>query len=485
MTDQTYPGLGFYIDGQWTRGSGSSSVPVIDPSTEEILGDLPAASQDDVDRAITAAQRAFVTWSRTPPAHRAALLHQAASLIRKRSAEFSRLMALEMGKPIADGPLEVERGAQHLEWNAAEAVRTYGRIIPGNANTRQSVLRVPVGPVAAFTPWNGPLASPARKSSAAIASGCTLVIKPAEESPATALLLMRCYEEAGLPAGVVNMIFGNPAQTSQRLISSPEIRMATFTGSIPVGRRIGELAGRHLKPAILELGGHSPVVVCRDADPVKAAMLSVKAKYRNSGQICVSPTRFYVHDDIYGRFEEAFTTAAKAVKVGNGMDPAVEMGPLASGRRLDAIEKLVTTAIGEGARLAAGGARVGKKGFFFAPTLLADVPDEATAMREEPFGPVALLTRFSDIDEVCMRANSTDFGLAAYAFTESATNAAVLSQRLNCGIMSINFFGGPAPEVPFGGVRDSGFGREGGAECFDGYMVPKFVAHMVDETATV
>ena len=480
-----YPDLNFYIAGTWTKGSGSATVPVVDPSTEEVLGQLPVATEADIDSAIGAARDMFPQWSEVAPAQRAAVLHKAAALIRSRSDAFSRLMAWEMGKPMVDGPLEVERAAQLLEWHAGECLRTYGRIIPGAAGTRQSVLRVPIGPVAAFTPWNGPLASPSRKSSAAIASGCTVVLKPAEETPGTALLLVRCYEEAGLPAGVVNLVYGNPAMASERLIASRDIRMITFTGSVPVGRLLGELAGRHLKPAVLELGGHSPVIVCKDANPVSVAQLAVKTKYRNTGQICISPTRFYVHDDLFSRFEDEFVSAANALKVGNPFDAGVQVGPLASRRRRDAIEKLVNDTINDGARLAAGGKRIDNKGFFYAPTVLSDVPDDAVAMREEPFGPVALLTRFSDLDEVCERANSTDFGLAAYAFTDSANNAAVLSQRLNCGIMSINFFGGPAPEVPFGGVRDSGYGREGGAECFDGYMVPKLVSHMTDKNRLV
>jgi succinate-semialdehyde dehydrogenase/glutarate-semialdehyde dehydrogenase len=255
--------------------------------------------------------------------------------------------------------------------------------------------------------------------------------------------------------------------------------MVTFTGSVPVGRVIGELAGRQLKPAVLELGGHAPVIVCEDADPVYAANMTARSKYRNAGQICIAPTRIYVHDAIYRRFEENFVAAASALKVGNGFEPGVEMGPLANARRRDAIEKAVATTSAEGARLAAGGHRVGNKGFFFAPTVLTDVPDSTDIMRSEPFGPVALLARFSDLDEACQRANDTPYGLAAYAFTESARLAAEISERVSCGVLSVNHFGGASPDIPFGGVRDSGFGREGGAECFDGYMVTKSVSHML------
>jgi succinate-semialdehyde dehydrogenase/glutarate-semialdehyde dehydrogenase len=473
-----YPELALYIDGRWTRGTGGRAIAVVDPGTEQALAELPAASEADVEAAIGAAERAFPAWRDMAPARRGAILLKAAALLRQRMDEISAVMAMELGKPVADGPAEIERAAGLLEWHAAEGLRAYGRVIPAQAGLRQTVLRRPIGPVAAFTPWNGPGASPARKISAALAAGCTVVIKPAEETPATALLIVRCFEEAGVPPGVVNMVFGEPAMISRALISSPAIRLVTFTGSVPVGRLLAELAGRHLKPLILELGGHSPVIVCADADPARAAALAAKSKYRNGGQICVSPTRFFVHDDVYRAFADAFVAQAEAIRVGSALSPDTQMGPLANGRRRGAIEALIANARDAGATIATGARRIGERGFFYAPTVLTDVPEAAEVLRSEPFGPLAILRRFADLDEACRRANDTAYGLAAYAFTDSARAANLIAERVDAGILSINHFGGASPEVPFGGVKDSGYGREGGAECFDGYLVSKLVSHL-------
>lgn len=473
-----YPELGLFIDGQWTSGTGTHRLPVVDPGTEAVLGELPAASAGDVERAVTAAEKAFPDWRDVAPARRADILLRAARLIRERVEEISTVMALELGKPVSDGPLEIERAASLLEWHAAEGLRAYGRIVPGAPGLRQMVLRRPVGPVAAFTPWNGPGASPARKISAALAAGCTVVVKPAEETPGTAVLLLRCFEEAGVPEGVINMVFGDPVVISRTLIAAPAIRLITFTGSVPVGRKLAELAGRHLKPLILELGGHSPVIVCSDADPERVARLTVRGKYRNGGQICISPTRFFVHEDIHARFVEVFAAEAASLRVGSALDPETQMGPLANPRRREATEALVADAEHRGATVAAGGRRIGERGYFYAPTVLTGVPDEAQVMRTEPFGPIAVIRPFTDVANACVKANDTPFGLAAYAFTDSARNAALIAERIDAGILSINHLGGASPEVPFGGVKDSGYGREGGAECFDGYLVSKVVSHL-------
>ena len=473
-----YPELRLFIDGEWTVGTGTGRLPVIDPGTEEVIGELPVAAAGDVERAIVAAERTFADWRDVAPAKRADILLRAARLLRERVQEISTVMALELGKPVSDGPLEIERAASLLEWHAAEGQRAYGRIVPGAPGLRQMVLRRPVGPVAAFTPWNGPGASPARKISAALAAGCTVVVKPAEETPGTAVLLLRCFEEAGVPAGVINMVFGDPEAISRMLIASPAIRLITFTGSVPVGRKLAEFAGRYLKPLILELGGHSPVIVCGDADPERTARLTVRGKYRNGGQICISPTRFFVHEDIHARFVEVFAAEAAGLRVGSALDPATQMGPLANPRRREATEALVADAERRGATVAAGGRRMGDKGYFYAPTVLTGVPEEAQVMRTEPFGPIAVLRPFADLADVCARANDTPYGLAAYAFTDSASNAALIAERVDAGILSINHLGGASPEVPFGGVKDSGYGREGGAECFDGYLVSKVVSHL-------
>lgn len=473
----TYPDLSLLIDGAWTKGTGGEGIAVTNPSTGATLGHVPSAAPDDIARAMDAAQRAFPGWRATPPRKRAAILHKAAALVRARSDDLSRLMALELGKPVSQGPAEVGRAAEHFEWHAEQALRVLGEVVPSPDGILQTTLRVPVGPVAAFTPWNGPGASPARKIAAALAAGCSIVIKPAEETPATALVIAECLQEAGVPPGVLNMVFGDPAMISDTLLASPIMRMMTFTGSVPVGRHLAEVAGRYLKPCILELGGHSPVIVCDDADPVAAADQAVIAKYRNTGQICISPTRFFVQDRVFDAFADRLTEKARSLTIGDPLDPATQMGPLIHDRRLQAVDALIRDAVDAGATLRTGGARIGNEGSFYAPTVLTDIPDTAAILTEEPFGPVALVQRFTDLDDGCDRANATAFGLAAYAFTASTEAAATITDRVETGILSINHFGGASPEVPFGGVKDSGYGREGGSHCFDGYLVPKSVSH--------
>lgn len=477
-TVTNYPELRLFIDGEWVEGNGKTGIRVDNPATGEALGSFQSASPDDVDHAIHAAGRTFLKWRQTPPNRRAAILHEAARLVRSRSSDLSLLMALELGKPVIDGPAEVERAAELLEWHANQGLRVYGDVIPAPAGVQQTVLNVPIGPVAALTPWNGPAASPARKISAALAAGCTIVIKPAEETPATALALAACFRDAGLPPGVLNIVLGNPVEISEQLIESPTIRMVTFTGSVAVGRRLAELGGRHLKPLVLELGGHAPVIVCADSDPRIAAHRSAIAKFRNAGQICISPTRFFVHAEILDEFTGALADAARELPVGNPLDNATRMGPLIHDRRLEAVDELVRDAISRGATLCAGGRRLEGRGAFYAPTILADVPNDSRILREEPFGPVAVIQRFEDIDEVCDRANATDLGLAAYAFTRSAETAARITERLETGMLSINHFSGASPNIPFGGVKNSGYGREGGARCFDSYLTCKSVSHL-------
>jgi len=465
------------IDGKWIGSAQRQTRPVINPSDGSTLGALPIATPADIARATEAAERAFPAWRDMAPRKRAAILHRAAALLRSHTAVFSRLMALEMGKPIADGPAEVERAAELLEWHAEEGLRAYGRVIPSGTGLSQSVLRRPIGPVAAFTPWNGPVASPARKISAALAAGCSIVIKPAEETPAGAILIAKCLMEAGLPDGVLNMVFGDPAAISADLIASPAIRMITFTGSVPVGRALATAAGRYLKPLVLELGGHCPVIVCDSVDVEATAALAARAKFRNAGQICISPTRFLVQENIHDAFAERMKAEAEKLVVGDPLNAATQMGPLANARRLAGVDALVRDATSHGARLLTGGKQIGTQGWFYAPTILADIPTAAMLCQEEPFGPIATLSRFRDLDDACRQANSTAYGLFAYAFTDSARDIAFLSERVEAGTLSVNHFGGAAPDIPFGGVRDSGYGREGGAECFDGYLVTKLVSH--------
>jgi succinate-semialdehyde dehydrogenase / glutarate-semialdehyde dehydrogenase len=344
---------------------------------------------------------------------------------------------------------------------------------------RNTVLRQPIGVVAAFSPWNFPMSSPGRKVAGALSSGCSIILKASEETPAGAYNLVRAFADAGLPPGVLNLVFGVPSEVSSYLIPQPGVRLVTFTGSIPVGKHLSAMAGEHMKPAIMELGGHAPVIVCDDADPESAANTSAVTKSRNSGQVCISPTRFFVQEAIYERFTTAFGEKAKQIKVGDGLDPNTQMGPVANDRRLAAMEALIADAKAKGARVVAGGSRIGNRGYFHELTVLADVPDDGRAMNEEPFGPLALLSPVKTLDEAIEKANSLPFGLAAYAFTRSARNVDQLAERVEVGNLSINHLTASFAETPFGGVKDSGYGREGGTEGLECYTVAKNVSHLV------
>jgi succinate-semialdehyde dehydrogenase / glutarate-semialdehyde dehydrogenase len=469
-----YPELQLYIDGRWKRASGQ---PVINPADESVIGTVPHATTGDLDDALAAAGRGFVLWRNTSPAKRAQIILKAASLIRDRVDEMAIAMTLEQGKPIDQARLEILRGCEIIEWDATEGLRVYGRIIPSEPGMRHSVLRQPIGPVAAFSPWNFPMSSPARKVAGALSAGCSIILKASEETPAGAMQLVRAFHDAGLPAGVLNLVFGNPAEISEYLIPQPAIRLITFTGSIPVGKKLSAMAGEHMKPVIMELGGHGPVIVCDDVDPVATAATSVIGKSRNAGQVCVSPTRFFVQEAIYKQFEDAFADKARQVKVGDGLDRSNQMGPLANSRRIDMMESLVADAKTKGARVVAGGSRIGNRGYFFPLTVLAEVPDDARAMNEEPFGPLALINPVKTLDEAIEKANALPFGLAAYAFTRSAKNADRLADGIEVGNLSINHFVASLAETPFGGVKDSGYGREGGTEGLQCYTVTKNVSH--------
>jgi succinate-semialdehyde dehydrogenase / glutarate-semialdehyde dehydrogenase len=471
-----YPELRLLIAGEWRQAG--SGEPVINPADEGVLGVLPHATRADLDDALAAAEAGLRIWRRTSPAKRAQVILRAAQLLRERTEEMATAMTLEQGKPIGQSRLEVQRACDIIEWDANEGRRLYGRVIPAEPGLRQIVLREPIGVVAAFSPWNFPVSSPARKVAGALSAGCSIILKASEETPAGAVQLARAFQDAGLPPGVLNLVFGRPAEISEYLIPQPAVRLVTFTGSIPVGKRLAELAGRHMKPAIMELGGHAPVVVCDDVDPEATAATSVAGKSRNAGQVCVAPTRFFVQDRIYDRFVAAAGERAAALKIGDGLDPATQMGPLANPRRVEAMEALVADATARGARVVAGGTRLGNRGYYFPLTVLADLPDEARAMREEPFGPLMLVSRVRTVEEAIGKANSLPFGLAAYAFTESADNVAALSDGLECGNLAINHFVASVAETPFGGVKDSGYGREGGTEGLEEYTAVKLVSHL-------
>jgi succinate-semialdehyde dehydrogenase / glutarate-semialdehyde dehydrogenase len=471
-----YPDLQLYVAGEWRSRDGA---PVLNPADESILGTVPHATRADLDDALNAAEDGFRVWRNTAPAKRAEIIQRAAQLCRERVEADAVAMTLEQGKPLAQAKLEILRGCDIIDWDATEGRRVYGRVIPSEPGMRNTVLRQPIGVVAAFSPWNFPMSSPARKVAGALSSGCAIILKASEETPAGAVGLVRAFADAGLPPGVLNLVFGVPSEVSTYLIPKPGVRLVTFTGSIPVGKHLAAMAGEHMKPAIMELGGHAPVIVCDDADPEASAATSAIGKSRNSGQVCISPTRFFVQEEVYARFTTTFGEKAKQIKIGDGLDPQTQMGPVANDRRMAAMESLIADARAKGARVVAGGNRIGNRGYFHELTVLADVPDEARAMHEEPFGPLALLSPVKTLDEAIEKANSLPYGLAAYAFTRSARNVDQLAERVEVGNLSINHLTASFAETPFGGVKDSGYGREGGTEGLDCYTIAKNVSHLV------
>lgn len=478
--NQHYPEICHFIGGVWQRGA--EGRPVINPVDESVIGTIPRASVEDLAAAVSAAESGYYIWRRTAPAERYKIMVEAVRLIRQRIEDFAVAMTLDQGKPIAQARLEVLRGCELIEWDAAEGLRTYGRVIPSGIGMRHTVLRQPIGIVAAFSPWNFPMSSPARKIGGALAAGCALILKPPEETPAAAVLMARAFADAGLPPGVLNLVFGEPADISAYLIADPAVRLITFTGSTAVGKQLASLAGKYMKPAVMELGGHAPVIVCKDTNPHWAGSLSVESKLRNAGQVCVAPTRFLVHESIADEFTNAFVAKARTIKIGDGLDPANQMGPLANRRRLESIQALVDDAVAKGARLLCGGGRIGDRGFFFPMTALADVPPDARISAQEPFGPIAIINRFQNLDDAIRTANSLPYGLAGYAFTESAATAHRLAEELELGNLSINHFTASVAETPFGGVKDSGYGREGGVEGLACYMIVKNVSHLTQRS---
>ena len=472
----SYPNVQLYIDGQWRPAQGNRTIPVLNPATEEVIGTVAHASKADLDEALAAAEKGFAQWKKVSAFERSKLMRKAADILRSRADDIARLLTMEQGKPLAEAKMEVLAGADIIDWFAEEARRAYGRVIPARVEgVYQLVVKEPVGPVAAFTPWNFPINQVVRKLSAAVATGCSIIVKAPEETPASPAELIRAFADAGLPAGVANLVYGVPAEISGYLIPHPIIRKVTFTGSTPVGKQLAALAGQHMKRVTMELGGHAPAIVFDDADLDLAARTLAGAKFRNAGQVCVSPTRFLIQEKLYEPFVEKFVAAAKAVKVGNGLEQGTQMGPLAHDRRIPWVEGLVADARQKGAEVLTGGERIGNKGYFYAPTVLTNVSKEARMMNEEPFGPIAMIAPFRDFDEVVEEANRLPYGLAAYAFTRSARTAQAIAAKVETGMMTINHLGLALPEVPFGGVKDSGYGSEGGSEAIEAYLNTKFV----------
>ncbi|MDH3293588.1 MAG: NAD-dependent succinate-semialdehyde dehydrogenase [Acidimicrobiia bacterium] len=471
----TYPELQLYINGQW-RTTGET-MPVVNPANEEIIGQLPVAGTAELDDALDAAENGFEVWSQTAPKDRADLVRAAAALMRNRQDEIAHAITLEHGKPFGQAQMEVIRGCEFFEWDAGEAVRTYGRVIPSAPGVKYIVHHQPIGPVAAFAPWNFPMSQPSRKVAGAVASGCSIILKAAEETPAGALHIARAFHDVGLPPGVLNLVFGVPAEISSYLIPNDVIKLVAFTGSTAVGRHLTTMAAQHMTPVLMELGGHAPVIVCEDTDVKAAAVSSAIRKMRNAGQVCTSPTRFFVHETIFDEFLEVFADRAASTVVGDGFEPGVEMGPLANDRRVKALTEFVTDACDAGAELVTGGHRIDSSGYFFQPTVLANVPEHARVMQEEPFGPLAVVNPVSSLDEAIANANSVPYGLAAYGFTNRADYVDRMVEKVEAGNLSINTLEASLPETPFGGVKSSGYGREGGAEGLHHYTVVKNLSH--------
>src|SRR2546430_3707895 len=473
-----YGELGLFIDGAWRKnGSTNKGEDVLNPATEKPLAHLPHASKSDLDEALESAKKGFAVWRATSAYARCKIMHRAADLMRERHDAIAKIMVLEQGKTYPEARGEVIVSADIIDWYAEEGRRSYGRIVPGRGKgIRQLVIQEPIGIVAAFTPWNFPVLTPARKVGGALAAGCSLILKASEETPGACVEMVKCFADAGLPAGVLNLVFGVPAEVSEHLLAKDAVKKISFTGSVPVGKHLAQLAAKGMKRTTMELGGHSPVVVFGDADPEKSADTISAFKYRNAGQVCISPTRFYVQEGIYDRFLKRFTDNAKAIRLGDGLEKDTTMGPLANPRRLDAMDSFVADAKNRGGKVVTGGNRSGNQGYFFEPTVVTDVPDHSKIMTEEPFGPVEPIVTFQTFDAVVQRANSLEFGLAAYTFTSSPKTATAIGDALQSGMVGINSVAISTPEGRLGGMKDSGYGHEGGIEGLEVYMNTKVIA---------
>ena len=456
-----YPNTLLYINGVWGPGTSGRTLPVINPATGSPIGNVAYAERADLDRALDAAEQGFKAWRKVSAFDRSKIMRKAAGLFRERADAIAPILTMEQGKPLAEAKGEVLAGADIIDWFAEEARRAYGRVIPARSEgVYQLVIKEPVGPVAAFTPWNFPINQVVRKLSAALAAGCSIIVKAPEETPASPAELIRAFADAGVPAGVIGLVYGDPADISSYLIPHPVIRKMSFTGSVAVGKQLAALAGTHMKRTTMELGGHAPVIVFDDSDVEAAAKTLTFMKFRNAGQVCISPTRFLVQEGVYASFVDKFVSGTKAIKVGDGMDKDTKMGPLANPRRTRAMEAHVEDARKRGGKVLTGGYPMGEKGNFFEPTVISELPREALAMNQEPFGPLAVINPFRSFEDAVTEANRLPYGLAAYAWTRSAKTANAIAASVETGMMTINHLGLALPEVPFGGVKDSGFGRE-------------------------
>lgn len=469
------PDLALFIDGRTRAGEGRAVHEVLNPATGAVIGRLPLATTQDLNDALDAAQRGFRAWRATAPDVRAGVLLQTAALIRRRADRLAQIATLEQGKILTEARGEALAAAAMLEFHAGETMRIYGRVLPRPSGMRSMVLHQPVGPVAAFCAWNFPLLNVVRKIAPAVAAGCSIILKPSEETPGSAIEILRCFLEAGLPGDVAQLVFGEPDAVSTQLLASPVTRKLSFTGSVAVGKHLTRLAAGSMMRTTMELGGHAPVLVFDDCDLESALDLLVAHKFRNAGQVCVAPTRFYVEETIHDRFVAGFAERARALSIGDGSRDGVQMGPMANARRQAAIEAMVEDARHSGGRVLTGGDRLSGAGFFFAPTVIANAPPEAKVTTEEPFGPLALVAPFSGIDQAIELANGLPFGLAAYAFTENGRRQNRLAEEIEAGMVAINSVRMTWPDSPFGGVKDSGYGSEDGPEGVAAHLVTKAV----------
>ena len=474
-----YSGYGLFINGQWRGASDGEVREVIDPTNEAVIGHIPVATRTDLDAAVDAADAAFRVWRHTSPWERSKLLQRTASLMRERAEDSARLMSSETGKPLAQARGEINDAADQFDWYAGETQRIYGQTFQARmSEVRMQVRFEPVGVVAAFSAWNFPALLPSRKIAAALGAGCTVVVKPASEAAGSCMAVVQALHDAGLPPGTVNLVTGDSGFISEVLVGSPKVAKITLTGSTSVGRKMLHLAAEGIKRVSMELGGHAPVLVFEDADVEEAAEQCARFKYRNCGQVCASPSRFFVHESVYASFVERFGAVARSLKVGPGLAEDTDVGPLANRRGLVHAQSLIADALEHGARLVAGGDRpkgLGTKGYYISPTALADVPQTARIMHDEPFAPVAPIASFSSFDEAIKLANATPYGLASYLFTRSLKTATLASEAIEAGMVGINELAIASAEMPFGGVKDSGMGREGGALGVRDYLEAKYI----------
>ena len=472
-----YPNTQLLINNEWQDAEGGKSIEVLNPATGKVIGTVAHASKKDLDRALDAAQKGFEVWRKTPAIEREAIMRKAAALFRERVEETARVLTLEQGKPLNEARGEALGASDVIEWFASESRRVYGRIIPSRRwGVQNLAVKEPVGPVAAFTPWNFPINQVVRKLSAALATGCSCIVKAPEETPASPAALIKAFVDAGVPAGVIGLVYGTPSEISEYLIPHPIIRKVTFTGSTPVGKMLAAIAGKHMKRSTMELGGHAPVIVASDADIGLAAKIAGGTKFMNAGQVCISPTRFLVDKKVAADFSAALAEVAKSIAVGDGLDKATRMGPLANDRRIAAMKHVVADAKAKGATVLAGGETIGDAGNFFQPTILGNVSLDADVFNNEPFGPVAAIRAVDSLEEAIAEANRLSYGLAAYAFTKSAKNVQTLIDEVQTGQLFVNQPPMVPVEMPFGGVKDSGYGSEGGIEAMEAYLNTKAVS---------